>query len=292
MTSLLRAAGVAASIALAASAGTARGAPPPPAPAPFPVELVNRPVTLPRGAVEITVPLDISLSSDRVGEPIALAPSAYYGVTDAFMVGVRHARGLCLTGAAHGCPDVYGDVTVDALLRVWRGAGAEIALGSGLAVAPIDPFTIALQVRGVARWAGGPFAFALAPALDFGLDDRDAATLRTVPIAFPLATYAFGWAQEVTGNRELLSVPATVQVQVIPPLAVAAGAALLAPLDPRDGSVADYATFPAGFAVLVTPGSFDVGASLTFANTLGREKWPGTRPGEGRSLRIWAALRL
>lgn len=262
-----------------------------PPPAPLPTELVNRPLTLPRGTLEVTLPLDFNLSSDRVGEPVTVAPTAHYGLTDAITVDVHHFRGLCLTGSRHGCPNVYEDLGIGALVRVLRGSGFEVAAGVALNAAPIDPFTSALELRTVARWTGGPFAFSLAPALSIGLDDRDSTALRTIAISFPLASYSFGWVQDVTGNREILTVPATVQVQVIPPLAVVAGGALIAPIDPRDGALTDYATFPVGFAVMVTPGGFDVGASVTFANTLGRERWPGSRPGEGRSARLWIAIR-
>lgn len=295
MRSTFVAAALSASLALAppgAAALEAAGGGEAPFRLPFPTELVERPLTLPRGTAEIVLPIDLSLSSDRVASPITFAPSAHYGLTDGLTAGVRHFRGLCVTGTANGCPHVYEDVGVDVLGRLWRGGGVEVAAGASLDAAPIDPFTLSLGLRVVARWTGGPFAFALAPSLSVGLDDRDGAQVKALPIELPLATYAFGWVQEVTGNREFLTVPATIQVQVFPPLALAAGGALVAPIDPREGTLADYATFPVGAAVIVTPSTFDVGAAFTFGNLLGRERWPQSQVGAERSARIFLALRL
>ncbi len=286
---------LAAALAVTTSPGPGRAAADEPAiaaPAPLATELVNRPLTLPRGMLEIMIPVDYSISSGRVGEPVGLAPGVHYGVTDAVTVGVHHLRGLCLTGQSHGCRDVYEDLGISALARLWRGAGVEIAAGGALNAAPIDPFTLALEARVVARWTGGPVAFSLAPALSIGLDDRDTPAGKTVAMTFPLATYSFGWAQVVTGNREILTVPASIQLQVFPPMAVVVGGALIAPIDPRDGALTDYITVPLGFAVIVTPGTFDIGASVTFANTVGRERWPGTSAGEGRTARLWVAVRM
>ena len=264
-----------------------------PAPNPWPSELVGRSATLPRGMLEIFAPLGLNLTNDRVANPVFLAPSVSYGVTDDFMVGLRHFLGLCLSGTTGGCPDVYNDVSVEATWRAWRGHGAELAVGAAVDFSPLDPFLVSFEVRTLARWTGGPFAFVLAPSLDIGITDRDTTAEKRLPIPFSLATYSFGWFQQMPGNREILTVPATIQIQIFPPLAAAAGAAILVPLDPPGGNPGDFYTFPVGFALLVTPDRpFDVGASVTFANLLGAEGWPGTQRGESRVAQLFGAFRL
>jgi hypothetical protein len=262
-------------------------------PASSPKELASRGAVLPRGMLEVTVPLGISFSSDHIGQPIFLNPGLSYGVTDDLTIGLRHFLGVCFNVAAEGCPQPYNDFSVEAAWQLWRWRGAEIALGAAVDVAPIDPFTLSAEARLRARWAGGPFAFGLAPSISFGLTNRDGTGPgKRVPIAFPLGSYSFGWFQDVTGNREILTVPAVVQVQVIPSFAAAVGAALMAPLDPAVGDASDYVTFPFGAALVVTPsGSVDVGVSLTFRSLFGREKWPGSRPGEARLAQLFVAIR-
>jgi hypothetical protein len=260
----------------------------------WPQELANRGAVLPRGMIEVVLPLGINLTSDRFGDPIFLSPGVTIGVTDDLSLGVRHFLGICFKAVSNGCPQPYNDVGFETTWRAWRGGRAEVAVGLAVDVAPIEPFTLSADARVQVRWAGGPFAFALAPALSFGLNQRDVTTSgKRVPISFPLGTYSFGWYQDVTGNREILSVPAVVQVQVIPALAAAAGLAMIVPLDPMEGGPGDYVTFPFGAAVIVTPtGALDVGVSFTFRSLFGREKWPESRPGESRLAQFFVAARF
>jgi hypothetical protein len=260
----------------------------------WPQELATRGAVLPRGMIELVLPAGINLTSDRFGDPIFLNPGVTIGVTDDLSLGIRHFLGICFKGVQNGCPQPYNDVGLETTWRAWRGSRAEVAVGLAVNVAPIEPLTVSADARVQARWAGGPFAFALAPALSFGLNQRDVRTGgKRVPISFPLGTYSFGWYQDVTGNREILSVPAVVQVQVIPALAAAAGLAMIAPLDPLDGGPGDYVTFPFGAAVIVTPtGVLDVGVSFTFRNLFGSEKWPESRPGESRLAQLFVVARF
>ena len=286
------------SLALRAAAGESNA----PAQAPeatrtravWPQELATRGAVLPRGMVEIVTPLGVTLTSDHVGQPVFLSPSITVGVTDDLSLGIRHILGICFAGVTGGCPQPYNDVGMEATWRAWRGGGAEIALGFAMNVAPIEPFTLSADLRVQARWAGGPFAFTLAPSLSIGLNERDVTTIaKRVPISFPLGTYSFGYYQDVTGNREILTAPAVVQVQVIPSLAAAVGLAMIAPLDPVDGGPGDYLTFPFGASIIVTPtGSIDVGVSYTFRSLFGVEKWPGSRPGESRLGQLFVAARF
>ncbi len=259
----------------------------------WPTEIVRRPLTLAEDMLEIVAPANVNVSTGRVADPVYLSPSVYYGVSDGLTVGVRHLLGLCVTDKG-GCPKVYNDVGLDTLWRLRHLAGADLALGVALDAAPIaDPFTLAGEVRLVARWAGGPFAFAIAPTLNFGLTQRDSDRVRKrVAVAFPLATYPFGWVQDTPGNKEFVSVPASLQIQVLPPIAVVFGMALSGPLDPPAGDFGDLYTIPVGVAAIASPTHMiDLGASLTFGNLLGR-RIPNTDRADPRGMQVFAAIRL
>jgi hypothetical protein len=258
----------------------------------WPSEITRRPLTLARDMLELNVPLDVTLSAGRVGQPTFFAPSLYYGVTDALTVGVRHFLGLCLSGSAHGCPKTYNDLGLDALWRLRHEAGSDLAVGASLDASPIsDPFTLSGEVRLVGR-IGSPIALAVAPTLNFGLNERSAQLVKATAMAFPLATYPFGWVELSAGNREFLSFPVALTLQLTPVLAVSLAGALDGPLDPPTGDFGDFYRIPIGAAVVVSPTNLcDLGASFTFLNLLGKQL-PRGDGADQRGLQIFAALRI
>ena len=258
----------------------------------WPIEITRRPLTLARNMFEVMVPLNVTLSAGRAGEPTFLAPSLYYGVTDALTVGLRHFLGLCLTGPAHGCPKTYNDLGVDAIWRLRHESGSDLAVAASLDASPIsDPFTLSGEVRLIGRF-GGPIALALAPTLNFGLNQRESRIVKATALAFPLATYPFGWVELSEGNREFLSVPAALIFQLTPALAVSVAGALDGPLNPPTGDFGDSYRVPIGFAVIASPSNrFDAGASFTFLNLLGKQA-PGAEPADQRGVQLFAALRI
>lgn len=235
----------------------------------WPAEITRRPLTLADGMLEVTVPLGIGLSKDRAGKPIFFTPSVYYGVTDTLTLGIRHFQGLCVSGGPD-CPKVYNDLSVDSLWRVWRGGSTDVAVGVALNLSPVtDPFALAAEARVVARLRGGPASLTVAPALEVGITNRDAA--RTEPLAFPLATTTFGFFQTVPNGREMLRVPATLAVQATPSLALAVATSLDGPLDPPTGGFWDYYRIPLGVGLVLFVDKVDLGASFTFLNLLGKQ---------------------
>lgn len=258
----------------------------------WPTEITHRPLTLARGMLEVMVPLDVTLSARRAGEPVFLAPSLYYGVTDALTLGLRHFAGLCVSGSAHGCRKTYQDLGLDALWRLRHEIGSDLAVGASLNASPLsDPFALSGEVRLVARF-GTPIALAFAPALSFGLNERDAPIVKQTALAFPLATYPFGWLEASAGNREFLSLPAAVILQLTPAVAFSVAGALDGPLDPPTGSFGDFYRIPVGVAIVASPSNrFDAGASFTLLNLLGKQA-PGGEPVDQRGLQIFAALRM
>jgi hypothetical protein len=203
---------------------------------------------------------------------VTLNPSVAFGITDRWTVGVRHFVGLCFNGESGGCPEVYNDVSAFTRVSFARAYGVEFALLGAVDVAPItDPEAWAADAGLGMRFGGGNVAITLAPTVSFGLNDRETRISRTVPIAWNFGTYDVITPTASVGNKEHLSVPATLQVQVLPMLALAAAASLEGPLDPEVGSFGDFYRIPVGFAAIVTPvRHLDVGASLTFPNMAGK----------------------
>ena len=258
----------------------------------WPVEVTRRPLTLGRGMVEVFVPLGVNVSSGRVWKPTFVAPGLAYGVTRWLTVGVRHALGACLSGPSTGCPDGYADVGVDALWELAHGDSGDVALGTAIDVAPLqDPTALSGEVRLVVRF-GGPLALTLSPTLRVGLIARDMAGVRTGRVAFPLASYAFGWVEQSAGNHEYLSLPVTVTFQLAPPVAVSLGGALDGPIGSAAGSFGDLYRVPFGLALVFTPfRALDLGASVTFADLLGKAVPAGER-WNTRGMQIFGAFRL
>ena len=267
----------------------------------WPTEITRRPLTLAPGMVEAHVPVHVLASSERFGEPVSIAPSVYYGAAERVTVGLRHFRGLCITGKSNGCPEVYDDVSVDS---IW-GLTRDVALGLALNAGPLDPFALAVEGRVVARLASGPVALTIAPSLNVGITERETRLLaritdggalllfvrpKPLPLAFPLATTTWGFFQQEPGNKEFLAVPVSLTVEAVPKVAVSLASALDGPLEssafPGTG-FGDLYTIPLGAAVIATPDrGFDLGASFTFLNLFGRNGGS-----EARALQLFATYR-
>jgi hypothetical protein len=259
----------------------------------WPTEITRRPLTLAGGMAELTVPVSVNISKGADWKPWTIAPSLYFGVSDRWMLGVRHLSGLCLGSDANCGTKKYNDVSVDSLFSLGRGGGLDLALGLAVNYAPIDPATWSGEARLLMRAGGGAFAFTLAPTVNFGFNDRDS-RIKWSGETFNLGTYNLNRAVAFpsAANREVLLVPLTVQLQLGPTLAVAVGSALEGPLNPLTGSFGDYYQIPLQGAVVVTPIPWiDLGASLTFNNAFGKNTNDTTR-WDTRSLGFFAAFRI
>lgn len=253
----------------------------------WPTEISKRPLTLGTGMAEVSLPVNVDLSDGADAQPVFLNPSIAFGVTDRLTVAVRHFLGVCLSGENHGCPDVYNDLSLGALLSIGRTSGIDAAVGVALNLAPItDNTALAGEGRLVLRGGTDAFALTIAPTLNVGVNDRDVRRKRYgVPMNF--GTYDVLLPEEQPENREVLLIPGTLQFQVAPNLAVAASASLNGPISPRNGGYGDYYTVPVGFAAVLTPLRYvDVGAALTFPNLLGKNN-----TADRRLLSVFLALR-
>jgi hypothetical protein len=232
----------------------------------WPTELTKRPLTLGQGMIEVWAPVQLNASEDADWEPVTLNPSVMFGVTDNWMIGVRHLVGICIGGEDAGCDRVYNDVGAQTRVSIVRGEGLDLALQGGVHVSPLRDDRLWSADAGLLfRAGGGAVAITAAPSVSFGLNDRDTRAFRNTGLAWNLATYDVITNQTTFGNREHLSIPVTLQLQLGEALALVAGASLDGPLDPPTGSFDDFYRIPVGAAVVFTALRYlDVGASLTF----------------------------
>jgi hypothetical protein len=262
----------------------------------WPTEITKRPLTLAQGMFEIAAPVQFNASEDADWKPITLNPSVAFGITDRWMLGVRHFVGVCFGGADNGCAHVYNDVSAYTRIAFARTHGVDLAVQGAFNVAPLtDNEAYSAEAGLLARFGGGALALTVQPTVSFGLNDRDTLRSRTTPIPWnfgtydiitPTSTQTVGGA--IVGNKEHLSVPATLQLQLGPAFALAAGASLEAPLNPEVGSFSDYYQIPIGFAAVFTPARhIDIGASFTFPNLAGKNNTSDTR-----QLAAFLALRI
>ena len=231
----------------------------------WPSEITKRPLTLGSGMVEVWAPIQLDASRGADWKPVTSNPSLAIGITDEWMIGVRHLVGLCLGGASNGCANVYNDTGLFTRLSLLRGGGLDVAIQGGVdATRWSDPRDYAANAGLILRAGGGAFAVTAAPTVSFGLRDRDTTPSRTGVFGWNMGTYDINTAEATIGNKENISIPVTVQLQLAPALALAVGASLEGPLDPAIGSFSDYYRIPAGAAIVVTPIRWlDVGASFT-----------------------------
>jgi len=254
----------------------------------WPTEITRRPLTLGAGMVELTVPVAINESAGSSGKPVSSNPSLYYGVSERWMIGIRHLVGVCFSGKANGCDKAYNDVSLDTVVSLARSSGLELGVGAAVNWAPIDPSVWSSEVRLIARASVGSLALTVAPTVNVGLNDRTSGNTKWAPTQLDLAgTYHLIAVEPALENKEWLLVPATLQLQVGPSLGLMVGASLDGPIDPTVGSYGDYYRVPVAAAVVFTPAHWvDLGASFTFANLAGKDSST-----DFRTLGFFAAFR-
>lgn len=210
----------------------------------YPTEVVLRPLTLPSGMAQLRLDLDINMSRNAAGKPIVLAPDLYYGVSSDLTIGVDHVRSLCLSGQADGCRKTYDDVGFDLLYSIARGSvGA--AFHGGVYANVLDPVVLQGRVGVLLNipLSRGKAHLYLDPQLLLGMNRRE------------------------EGNRDGLAVPVTFVFQPNQSVAPFIVTGMYGPLD----GFGDAVRIPGGGGVLFAVSSaFDLGASFTFTNLLGK----------------------
>lgn len=256
----------------------------------WPTELTKRPLTLGTGMLEVWLPVQLNASEDADWKPVTSNPSIAIGVTDEWMIGVRHLVGICFGGIDQGCANVYNDTGVFTRVSLMRGGGLDVAIQGGFDVTQwSEPRTYAANAGLLLRAGGGALALTAEPSVSFGLNDRDVALRsRITGFGWNMGTYDVLTSEETVGNKEFLSVPVTVQLQLGPVLALVAGASLEGPLNPPSGSFSDLYRIPVGAGFVFTLlKNLDVGATLTFPSFAGNDD---TR--DQRQLALFVAARI
>jgi hypothetical protein len=250
----------------------------------WPLALTARPITLAKGMLEIHADVFINLSTDRVGEPIGLAPDVYYGISDRLSVGLLHNIGICVTGEDSGCAEVYNDFALDALFSFKRDARLDVAVHAGLDALTIDPFALALRAGVLLKFMSGKIAFYADPFIRVGLTEREG---DAVPSAVAMA------------NEEAIAIPLTVAFQATPQLAVFATTGLsgltlgtmpgAAPLS----DIGDFFAIPLGIGALYAISNrLDAGAFFNLPVLAGGDAFEGFAGTDLRTLTIFANIRL
>lgn len=254
----------------------------------YPIHLAERPLTLPRGVLELTAPLGVSLSTGEGGEPTFLNPSISYGLSDRLTVGIRHALGLCFSGEDGNCPEFYNDLGLTALYSLLEAGRLHVAAGATLALAPIvDPTAVSGELRVPIKVGGGRIALVLSPSLSFGVNERDGGR-KLYGVGFNAGTYDVTIPAVAVPNREVLRLPLTFQMQLERGPALLVGASVDGELDPLVGSFSDVYRVPVLVGLLFSPARFlDLGAALTFPDLLGQDS-----TADDRFLSGFVALRI
>jgi hypothetical protein len=159
----------------------------------WPTSVTVRPLTAARGMLEVSGNVEISFSSERIFEPISIAPDLYFGVTDDLTLGVTHSaaslsligagNGLCLSGRSRGCPDFYNNINLEARYQLPEFGRMDIVLQGGFLVQDFNPFASMLRLGGFLRWTTGTLSVQSNPWIGIALTERDLySTLVNIPV--------------------------------------------------------------------------------------------------------------
>jgi hypothetical protein len=209
-------------------------------------DLVRQPLTLPRGTVQLDLPITVNLTRGAVGEPWAVPAAATYGLSDDLAIGLVHARGLCLSGRGGGCPRVYDDAGGRLRVSLLRAGGGQLAAeGTLLASRFDDPLFDGLAGL-VYKHTLGSFAGIARLDLSLALSGRARRLYREV-----LAGSIEGQYRLADGLAGFARVGLAKALEVRPPFEIATA-------------------IPAGLGVQVAPARrLEVGGELRFPDLLG-----------------------
>lgn len=247
-------AGLAAGALLTANPALADDDVAPTSTAPAGEEAIVRGIQAPRGMLAVRIGLGVGLDSGAAGEPIAIMPDVYYGVTDRLQLGLIHSGpmgmqtrpgpGLCLTGTDGGCPNVYDNIGFDAMYGLVFGDKLHASAHGSIYATSFDAGTAMLGL-GVALkgHVSDRVAIAADPQLGIQLAKRDAVD-------------------------DALFMPVELQYQVAAPTS----AELLTGVSASLSEFGDTYRVPVGVGVVhnLTP-MVDVGARFSFDNLLGAQ---------------------
>lgn len=222
------------------------------------------PLVLGRGEVYARLVTEVDIGPRRHARPLSLAPDLWFGVSDAFTVGVIHSAmsvdridagsSFCVRELATKCSGLYRGSGVDLRMKwtphvTWHVRGL---------LRDIDPVKPALTAGALLRWDRGALFVASDPYLRIGLANREAGNrdALVVPVwlgrrlgeRVELALHT-GIDGDLAVWRDGWHIPIGVRLEVTPARAIALGVevgfrSLLGPqntTEPR--AIAVYAAF-------------------------------------------------
>ncbi len=219
-------------------------------------ERVNQPLTLPGTMFRLDLPLAANLSSGRAGEPVSIPAAVDLGITDDLQIGIFHGTGLCLTGTSKGCPEVYDDAGLRAVVGIVRGQEWQLAAEAVFYASSLSDGSWVAGGSAAYRRSVGNFGLTLDAGLLAAVTERSAAPVR----------------QLFFGNAEGA-------VQFGESFALFAMIGLDKPID-TDAGVPDRFGVPVGFGAELEPANkITLSAELLFPNLLGEDSTGSDREG-------------
>lgn len=216
-----------------------------------PTDVVSRPLVLDAGELDVRLSAEGNLLPRRLGQPLSLAPDAWYGVTSRWTIGLTHSSrsvdridavaSFCVRELEGQCDRAYQGSGLDVVWS-WRRGALAIAPRGRLLLRGVEPWKPAVTVGARVRYARGRLGVEAEPYLRVGLASRD------------------------RGNRDALVVPVRVLVQ--PTCRWALG--VRTGWDSELAVIADGWHVPVALVVRVrAPAHLDVGLEAGYRSLLG-----------------------
>lgn len=237
----------------------------PAAAADYPTALVDRPITLPQGMLELGVAAEVNLSKDQVGKPVNFPLYLAYGFTPNLELKIFSETGLCVTGTENGCAKAFNDLGARLTFAFLKDPNMAIGAFGGVVLRSFDPMWLALRAGLDSKFKlGSMFALRAELGLQFGINDRD------------------------LGNKELLWLMLEPQLQLGSAFAMYLKTGLGGPLD----GFSDFVAIPVylGGLFALSP-LVDVGAEIGFPNLLGKHPL-GDSGADTRDFNVFARIRF
>jgi hypothetical protein len=167
----------------------------------YPEEYVKRPQVVTQGMLQLRGALDFNLSKGSAFDPVVLAPSFEYGITDDLQIALRHENSICFGDACK----FYDDMSLDAKYLFLREETFSLSFFAGPNFASFDPFFMRAEA-GLGFWAiaGEQFAINASLGVGVGLNRRSVdvpgGSIATNPDTLQLALQpAFNFTREAVG---------------------------------------------------------------------------------------------
>ncbi len=143
----------------------------------YPVEYTKRPQVVSEKMLQVRGDLYFNLSKNAFFEPVIIAPSVEYGVTDRFQVALRHETSFQFNGG-----DFYNGPGLEAKYEFLHEDTYSLAVFGGPYINNFDPFL--LQARaGIGLWAMpvDHFAVNTSAYVGVGITNRETGIVTTNP---------------------------------------------------------------------------------------------------------------